>query len=47
MDLAELARLEGDPGVRKQELKKALRLFLEMEAPIRVQEVEQLLADAK
>jgi tetratricopeptide (TPR) repeat protein len=47
MDLAELARLEGDPGVRKQELEEALRLFHEMKAPIRVREVEQLLADAK
>ncbi len=47
LERAELARLEGDAGARKQELEAALRLFREMKAPIRVREVEGLLADTK
>jgi tetratricopeptide (TPR) repeat protein len=44
---AELARLEGDPQTRKTELRSALELFQKMKAPIRVREVEQLLAGAE
>jgi tetratricopeptide (TPR) repeat protein len=47
LERAELARLEGDAGARRRELEAALRLFREMKAPIRVGEVERLLADAE
>ena len=45
LERAELARLENDPRARELELRTALGLFGEMEAPIRVREVEALLAD--
>ena len=47
LERAELARLENDPGTRERELRTALELFGEMEAPIRVREVEALLADSR
>jgi tetratricopeptide (TPR) repeat protein len=47
LDRAELAGLEGDAGARRRELEAALKLFREMKAPIRVREVEQLLADLR
>jgi len=47
LERAELARLESDPQTRERELRSALGLFHEMEAPIRVREVEALLADSR
>ncbi len=47
LERAELARLENDPRTRERELRTALGLFDEMEAPIRVREVEALLADSR
>jgi tetratricopeptide (TPR) repeat protein len=44
LERAELARLEGDAGTRERELRAALELFRLMKAPIRVREVEELLA---
>jgi class 3 adenylate cyclase/tetratricopeptide (TPR) repeat protein len=47
LDRAELSNITGDYGTREQELNQALQLFREMKAPIRVREVEKLLADGK
>ena len=47
LERAELARIQGDNEARERELEAAIRLFREMKAPIRVQEVEQLLAEAR
>jgi hypothetical protein len=47
LDMAELAYITGDYGTRERELNEALQLFRAMKAPIRVQEVEKLLADGK
>jgi tetratricopeptide (TPR) repeat protein len=47
LERAELARLENDPGRRERELRTALGRFSEMGAPIRVREVEALLADSR
>jgi class 3 adenylate cyclase/tetratricopeptide (TPR) repeat protein len=47
LERAELARLENDPRSRERELRTALGAFGEMEAPIRVREVEALLADSR
>jgi adenylate cyclase len=44
LEHAELARREGDAGTRERELRAALELFRVMKAPIRVREVEELLA---
>gem|GEM_PF-5154427 len=41
---ARLAGLEGDATARKGELRAARRLFEAMPAPVRVREVDQLLA---
>ena len=47
LERAELARLDNDSRTRERELYAALGLFGEMEAPIRVREVEALLADSR
>ena len=47
LERAELARLENDPQTRQRELHTALGFFGEMGAPIRVREVEGLLADSR
>jgi class 3 adenylate cyclase/tetratricopeptide (TPR) repeat protein len=47
LERAELARLENDAPTRERELRTALGLFGEMAAPIRVREVEALLADSR
>src|SRR5262249_20271311 len=39
LERAELARLSGDETTRQQELREAHRLFLEIGAPIRAEEV--------
>src|SRR2546430_10380298 len=39
VERAELARLNGDDAARQRELREANRLFLEIGAPIRAQEV--------
>jgi hypothetical protein len=44
LEQAELARLEGDSGARERELRAALELFRVMKAPIRMREVEEILA---
>jgi len=44
LDRAELARLEGDSGAREQALREAKGLFAELGAPLRVKQIEALLA---
>jgi len=44
LDRAELARLEGDTGARQHALREAKKLFAELGAPLRVQQIEALLA---
>ena len=44
LDRAELARLEGDSEARERALREARRLFLELGAPRRVQQIDALLA---
>jgi len=44
LDRAELARLEGDSGARERALREAKKLFAELGAPLRVQQIEALLA---
>ena len=44
MERAELARLTGDGPARERELREAHRLFTDMGAPIRAEQVEALLA---
>ena len=44
LERAELVRITGDHEARDHELRAALRLFREMKAPIRVRQVEKLLA---
>ena len=44
LDRAELARLEGDSDARERALREARRLFLELGAPLRVQQIDALLA---
>ena len=43
LDRAELARLEGDTGERERALREAKKLFAELGAPLRVQQIEALL----
>jgi hypothetical protein len=43
LDRAELARLQGDSGARERTLRRAKRLFAEIGAPLRVQQVDALL----
>jgi hypothetical protein len=43
VERAELARLQGDDTVRERELREAYRLFLEIGAPIRAEEVARQL----
>lgn len=43
-DRAELARLEGDSGAREGAPREAKKLFTEIGAPARVQQIEMLLA---
>jgi adenylate cyclase len=45
LDRAELARLEGDVGGRERTLRKAQQLFADLGAPLRVQQIDALLAD--
>ena len=47
LERAEIARLEQDLPTRERELRAALKLFGEMRAPIRVREVEALLANLR
>jgi class 3 adenylate cyclase/tetratricopeptide (TPR) repeat protein len=47
LERAELAHLQGDAETRERELRSALELFRLMKAPIRVREVEELLAGAE
>src|SRR5205823_4988499 len=44
VERAELARLRGDEATRQRELRAAHRLFLEMGAPIRAEQVAKELA---
>jgi class 3 adenylate cyclase/tetratricopeptide (TPR) repeat protein len=44
LDRVELARLEGDTGARERALREAKGLFAELGAPLRVQQIEALLA---
>ncbi|HXQ24177.1 MAG TPA: adenylate/guanylate cyclase domain-containing protein [Candidatus Acidoferrales bacterium] len=44
LDRAELARLEGDAGARERTLRKAQQLFADLGAPLRVQQIDALLA---
>jgi tetratricopeptide (TPR) repeat protein len=44
LDRAELARLEGDAGARDRTLRKAQQLFADLGAPLRVQQINALLA---
>jgi tetratricopeptide (TPR) repeat protein len=44
LERAELARLEGDAGLRERTLREAQRRFAELGAPVRVREIEALLA---
>jgi len=44
LDRAELARLEGDSGAREGALREAKGLFAELGAPLRVQQIDALLA---
>jgi hypothetical protein len=44
VERAELVRLTGDEAARERELREAHRLFLEMGAPIRAEEVAKELA---
>jgi hypothetical protein len=41
VERAELARLRGDEATRERELREAHRLFTEMGAPIRAEQVAQ------
>ena len=44
VERAELARLNGDDATRQRELREAHRLFLEIGAPIRAEQVAKELA---
>ena len=44
VERAELSRLSGDDTARQRELREAHRLFLEIGAPIRAEQVERELA---
>jgi hypothetical protein len=44
VERAELARLNGDDAARQRELREAHRLFLEIGAPIRAEQVARELA---
>ena len=44
VERAELARLTGDDAARQRELREAHRLFLEIGAPIRAEQVAKELA---
>ena len=44
LDRAELARVEDDAGTREGALREAKRLFADLGAPVRVQQIEALLA---
>ncbi len=45
LDRAELARLEGDSAARDRALREAKKLFAEIGAPLRVQQIDALLAE--
>jgi adenylate cyclase len=47
IELAELARLTGDPTTRERELREAHRLFTEMKTPIRAAQVEALIQESR
>jgi hypothetical protein len=44
VERAELARLTGDEAARERELREAHRLFMEIDAPIRAEQVAKELA---